>query len=108
MKSDLKNASTYHLIIELMYHGKAEIIDETASLEPIGVEEIVDVLKKRSNADYGEDFDAWFDWFMKTKGTATEEEKENLKVMKTFKEQNEYYAKKIAKKRGTGDDNQSP
>lgn len=108
MKSDLESISTYHLIIELMYQGKAEIIDQIAHLEPFDVQEIVAVLKMRSNADYGKDFNAWFDWFMKTDGTATKDEKENLATMRTFKEQNDYYAEKIAKKRGLGGDNQNP
>ena len=96
MNKNISEVSTLNLLIEFMYQGKAEIIDEISHLEPFEVSEILKVLKTRVGQDYGQDFNSWFNWFIdKNNRKIKEEEKENLRLLKANKERDDFYIKKI-------------
>ena len=95
MNANLNELSTLHLLIELMYQGKAEIIDEIIHFEPFSISEILEILRERAGEDYGQNFDDWFNWFMHTSDVGTQKEKENLRLLKSNKDRDDYYVNKI-------------
>lgn len=92
----LKNLTTYHLIIELLYKGKAEIIPEIEALEPFEINEIKAILRSRAQKDFGDDIDKWVDWFMESKDKSTDTERETIRLLKNFKDQNDFYIEKLS------------
>lgn len=88
--------STYHLVIELMYEGKAEIIPEIKGLEPFDVKEILQALRKRSGEDFGDTYDRWSNWFLETEDVASKYEKNTLEHLREFKKKNDYYVDKLS------------
>lgn len=92
----LKEITTYHLIIELIYKGKAEIIPEIESLEPFDTNEIKATLQSRTQKDFGDDVDKWIDWFMESKDSSTDIERETIRLLKNFKDQNDFYIAKLS------------
>lgn len=103
----LAAVSTYHLMIELIYDGKAEIVPEVAIFEPFDVNEILAVLRLRANSDFGSDTQAWVSWFLDSKGVATERERETFRLLKKSKDQNDRFISKFSEKFKGPNDNGS-
>ena len=92
----LKDITTYHLIIELIYKGKAEIIPEVESLEPFEINEIKAILQSRAQKDFGDNINQWVDWFIESKDESTDAERETIRLLKKFKDQNDFYIEKLS------------
>lgn len=95
----LERASTLHLLVELMYDGKAEIIPELAAIEPIEPEAIRKALIHRAGKNCGPNFDDWYKWFLETDQTGKHGDRKTLKRMSEFKEKNDYFIAKLSQKR---------
>lgn len=100
--TSLGEITTYHLMIELIYEGRAEIIPELEILEPFDIKEIRATLQSRAQKNFGTDLDKWIDWFMGSEGIATDSERETFRLLKEFKDQNDYYVAKLASLNGLG------
>ena len=82
----LNNIRTLYLVVELFFGGKAGIVPELEKHEPININAILRALKVRAGKDFGDDFEAWLDWFFTAKNVATKEEKEILRMLLDFDE----------------------
>jgi hypothetical protein len=74
----LRSLSNYDLVYELLHDGNGEIYP---NLEPIDPEQLYSILQERSGCSFDNDLKKVLNWFMFTDGTATDEEKKNLKII---------------------------
>lgn len=102
-RTKIDSASTLELLIELMYNGKAEIVPELAHLEPIPVEDIADILTARYRKTFGTDFSRWYAWFISKDCSSSEEEKDILVNLKSFKDETGELLKRIREQQSPND-----
>jgi len=94
----LKEVSTFHLMIELLYEGNAQIISEIESMEPFDMKELLSELRQRSGNDFDDNIDMWCDWFL-SDSNSDDEVCSAFSLLKRNKEQTDYYVAKINKNR---------
>lgn len=85
--------STYHLLVELIYDGRAGSIPELEPIEPIDVVLLVDALSQRTHQDHGSDVAAWCRWFVEFDEQATESQKTTIKMLKAWRDRDEGFVK---------------
>jgi hypothetical protein len=97
VNSILKETKLLYLILELLKDGRAEIIPELATLEPLEMQQIVDILSKRTGKNYGISKDAWFDWFVNNE-EVNKSDRETVSLLKQMLDMENKYLEKIARK----------
>jgi hypothetical protein len=102
----LKDVSTMHLIIELIYSGRAELIPELLPDEPFDPEAIASELERRTEQMFGLDSKRWVEWF-NASTSATPSEKETLGTLYEFKCAQDPIQERIIKRRQEKDSGKS-
>jgi hypothetical protein len=95
------DVSTFHLMIELIYSGKAEIVPELSPFEPFEPSAIVSELEARTREEFGMDVARWIGWFMAS--SATQSDKETLELLYRFKIAQAPIVKRILARRRGGE-----
>ncbi len=90
--------STFHLMVELLYNGQAEIISEVEHLEPFNIEDILNELRVRSDTNLDDDVEKWCSWFLLDCEEISDEKKATFKMIKENKGQTDYFVEKISNK----------
>ena len=72
---NIRDASVYYLILELLDGGKIGLLPD---LEPLDPEVIVSELKRRTNLDIGNEGREWATWFYGNPEYGSELERANL------------------------------
>jgi len=98
-RSALSDASTLHLLVELLKDGKAEIIPELHPFEPIDMDLIVSILTARLDVNFGQDTVAWCNWYVEHCVEASAQDKQTLSMLRQMVETTRYYVTRIEQRR---------
>lgn len=90
--SKLEECSPLELLIELMYDGESGLVHELKAIEPILNSEITAALRSKLGCDYGDEFDLWYEWYISVDSPASNEEKDILENLYTFKNKFDHLA----------------
>lgn len=81
----MNHLTAFQLLVELMYDGRSELFDELRHVEPLETARIIERLHEISGKDFGQDFEAWMDWYTNQTEIGTYDERENLRELYRFK-----------------------
>ena len=95
---NLSAFSTMQLIVELMHDGRAGLFPELLASEPLDVALIVKELQTRTMQNFSAEPRLWVNWFTES-SSATESEKETLRLMQEFKTAQDPIVDRILKRR---------
>jgi len=85
-------------MIELVGGGQAKIIDEIRHIEPIPMDMIIAELSRRFGKNFGNDVDAWSEWYLREYVLDDEGEKKNFELIRKIRTRTEYYIQGLPKK----------
>jgi hypothetical protein len=95
----LGQLSTLELLVELMYGGHSGLVDDLKDSEPIPITELLKVLRVRSGQDVGDDFESWYQWFVRGDSGASAEEQSILENLFSFKQETDAIFRRIRDQR---------
>lgn len=86
--------STFHLIYELLYDGRAET---HPNLEPFKIDDLIVALEKNTGHAFGNNPERWADWFSNDRSAGTSKEKESLRTIRKIRNIEQTAMRKISK-----------